>query len=290
MLSNQEETSRVLPLGWIFAILVHNILEVDVHTYAGIVFCDVDGTILPHGERTISSEFFALVEEARQADFLFCISSGRFHEALIPLFSPVSSQVVFSASNGCRVVYQGTELFPNHGITRPLAEQITSSLHAWGATALISTTEAIYLPTFSRNQLKAKSYLAKGYTRFFDTFNEVIGDVLQITAVCDGNVPTVLEQSRKAWDSSFHVVTTGNQMFDICPTSKGTSLKAISEHFSVPLAHTYAFGDDENDIPMLEASGKGYIMGSAHQGVKDRDFEHCHDLVGTIRKIIEKQR
>lgn len=147
---------------------MNNILEVDVHTYAGIVFCDVDGTILPHGERIVSSEFFAVVEEARQADFLVCISSGRFHKALIPpLFSPVSSRVVFSASNGCRVLYQGTELFPNHGIARPLAEVITSSLHAWGATALISTTDAICLPTSSREQLKAKSYLAKGYTNFF---------------------------------------------------------------------------------------------------------------------------
>jgi hypothetical protein len=84
------------------------------------------------------------------------------------------------------------------------------------------------------------------------------------------------------------VVTTGKEMFDICPTSKGISLRAISEHFSVPIAHTYAFGDDENDIPMLEAAGKGYIMGNAHQGVKDREFEHCYDLIGTIRKILAK--
>ncbi len=267
---------------------MHNILEVDVHTYAGIVFCDVDGTILPHGERTVSSDFFALVEEARQADYLVCISSGRFHEALLPLFSPVSSKVVFSASNGCRVLYQGRELFPNQGIDYSLAEQITSSLHDWGATALISTTDAICLPTVAREQLKAKSYLAKGYTRFFDTFSEVPGDVLQITAVCDGNLSTVLARSREAWGSAFHVVTTGKEMFDICPTSKGISLRAISEHFSVPIAHTYAFGDDENDIPMLEAAGKGFIMGNAHQGVKDREFEHCHDLIGTIREILAK--
>jgi hypothetical protein len=268
---------------------MHNILEVDVHTYAGIVFCDVDGTILPHGERTVSSEFFALVEEARQADFLICISSGRFHEALLPLFSPVSSKVVFSASNGCRVLYQGRELFPDHGIEYSMAEQITSSLHAWGATALVSTTEAIYLPTIAREQLKAKSYLAKGYTRFFDTFSEISGDVMQITAVCEGNLPAILAKSRKVWGSAFHVVTTGKEMFDICPTSKGISLRAISEHFSVPIAHTYAFGDDENDIPMLEAAGKGYIMGNAHQGVKGREFEHCHDLIGTIREILAKQ-
>lgn len=267
---------------------MHNILEVDVHTYAGIIFCDVDGTILPHGEKTVSSDFFALVEEAMQADFLFCISSGRFHEALLPLFSPVSSKVVFSASNGCRVLYQGRELFPNHGIDHSLAEQITTSLHAWGATALISTTDAICLPTVAREQLKAKSYLAKGYTRFFDAFSEIPGDVLQITAVCDGNMPAILAKSREAWGSTFHVVTTGKEMFDICPTSKGISLRAISEHFSVPIAHTYAFGDDENDIPMLEAAGKGYIMGNAHQGVKDREFEHCHDLIGTIRKILAK--
>lgn len=260
-----------------------------MHAYAGMFFCDVDGTILPHGEKTVSPAFFTLVEEARRADFLFCISSGRFHEALVPLFAPVASQVVFSASNGCRVLYREEELFPNHGISRSFAKEIVSALHRWGATALISTTDAIYLPTFAREQLKAKRYLAQDHTRFFDSFSVVSGEVLQITAVCeDDNLQHVLTKSRAAWGSSFQVVTTGKEMFDICPTSKGDSLRAISGHFAVPRVHTYAFGDDENDIPMLEAAGKGYVMGTAHQGVKSREFEHCDDLIYTIRNIIKQ--
>ncbi|MGH0053115.1 MAG: HAD-IIB family hydrolase [Sphaerochaetaceae bacterium] len=289
MLSNQEETFLTLFQMWISAILGNTIVEVAVHTYTGMFFCDVDGTILPHGEHSVSPAFFSLVEEAQEANFLFCISSGRFHESLIPLFAPVASHVVFSSSNGCRVLYQGAELFPNRGISRALAEEITATLHAWGATSLISTTEAICLPSFAREQMEARIYLADGYARFFNDFCEVPGEVLQITAVCDDHLQSILGKSRKAWASRFHVVTTGSHIFDICPTSKGESLKSISTHFSVPLAQTYAFGDDENDIPMLESAGKGYVMGSAHPGMRSREFEHCHDLVGTIRGIVSPQ-
>jgi len=259
-----------------------------VKSYRGIFFCDVDGTVLPHGEKNVSPDFFSLVKKAQEKDFLFCISSGRFHEALFPLFAPVADDVIFSASNGCRVLYQGIELFQNHGIPSSLAGEIVTSLHSWGATSLVSTTKAIYLSAFSLDRERLARYLAKDYTKLFSDFSEVQAEVLQITSVCkEDTIQDIIAKSRQAWAPSLHVVNSGNSMFDICPTSKGESLTSISNHFSVPIAHTYAFGDDENDLPMLQAAGKGYVMGTAHHHMKRNEFEHCYDLIGTINGIIE---
>ncbi len=257
-----------------------------MQTPKGMFFCDVDGTILPHGQREVSPRFLSLVREARQAGYLFCISSGRFHRSLLSLFSEISNEVVFSASNGCRVLFQEQDLLPLHTIERPLVEEITASLTAWGAIPLISATDAIYVPGVAWEGKTAQRYLAKPYTFGFAAIDEVKTPVLQITGMCSENKQAILQKARFQWENRYHVVTTGKELFDICPTSKGDSLVAVSKYFGIDREHTYAFGDDENDIPMLQASGKGYVMGTAHEQVKAHPFAHCHDLVGTIETII----
>lgn len=269
-----------------FVILFANWAEVGVSLYAGMFFCDVDGTILPHGQREVSSDFFSLVHEAKKKGYLFCISSGRFHLSLLPLFEQVKDEVVFSASNGCRILYQGQELLPNHTIQTSDARQITNDLLSLGAIPLLSGKKAIHLPFSALEQEKSKGYLSKGFTQTFDDFSDIDDEILQITGVCRQNKAAILNQSRKTWADRYHVVTTGKELFDICPTSKGESLLAISSYFGLSRQNTYAFGDDENDIPMLGAAGKGYLMGTAHETLKAQEFEHCHDVVGTVNAIL----
>ena len=257
-----------------------------VQSYKGMFFCDVDGTILPHGQKEVEERFFTLVDQALSAGFLFCISSGRFDQSLIPLFPNLEDKLVFSASNGCLVRYQGKTLLPTHIIDRSTANKITDSLLFWNVIPLVSTTTAIYLPHAAYDQQKAKNYLAKGYTKLFTDFSQIEGDVLQITAFCEINKEEVLEKARTAWEPKLHVVTTGKTLFDICPTNKGDSLVSIRSHFNIPKERTYAFGDDENDVSMLLAAGTGFIMSTAHQRVKIHGFLECNDIVATIEKFI----
>ena len=258
-----------------------------MQAYKGMFFCDVDGTILPHGQREVSPAFFSLVREAYGKGYLFCISSGRFHRSLLPLFAEVQDLVVFSASNGCKILYRNEPLIPNHGIDASIARTITHTLQSWNAIPLISGDKAMHLPLASQETQRAKGYLAKGYTNWFGSYDEIEDDVLQITAVVLGEKQSLVMQARELWGSSYHVVTTGTDIFDICPTSKGDSLVAVSEYFGIDRGRTYAFGDEENDIPMLRAAGKAYLMGEAHDGVKAHQFELCHDLVETISTLIQ---
>ena len=50
--------------------------------------------------------------------------------------------------------------------------------------------------------------------------------------------------------------------------TKGNALIKLAEHLNIPIEETAAFGDDFNDITMLEAAGVGVAMKNADEAVK----------------------
>ncbi|HOE84869.1 MAG TPA: HAD hydrolase family protein [Sphaerochaeta sp.] len=256
--------------------------------YKGIFFCDVDGTILPHGDEAVSPRILSLVREATDRGYLFCISSGRIISTLAPLFEEVEDLVVLSACNGCMIIHHGTDLIPNHTIEERHLGPLSSSLLRWGAIPLLSATSGLYMPSGLDHSTKSLRYALKDVTRFYREVEEIEGEVLQFTGLCSGNLEAVIDNCRSAWDAFYRITITGEQMFDICPTDKGESLTLVREHFAVERRWTWAFGDNENDIAMLEAAGAGYLMDGAHADLHDGRFVRCTDLVATIKAIMDR--
>ena len=67
------------------------------------------------------------------------------------------------------------------------------------------------------------------------------------------------------------VVRTAPFYLEIIPISinKGKGLSDICDRLEIPLSASAAFGDSENDIPMLKAAGWGVAMGNAEDAVKE---------------------
>ena len=51
--------------------------------------------------------------------------------------------------------------------------------------------------------------------------------------------------------------------------TKGVALKKLAEYLGIPAEQTMAFGDDFNDVTMLQAAGIGVAMGNADDKVKE---------------------
>jgi len=49
---------------------------------------------------------------------------------------------------------------------------------------------------------------------------------------------------------------------------KGSALRLVAERHGIALADTIAFGDSDNDRPMIEAAGVGVVMGNADDSLK----------------------
>lgn len=73
---------------------------------------------------------------------------------------------------------------------------------------------------------------------------------------------------------------------------KGSALRFLSDYLEIPLSCTFAAGDADNDISMLDAAGCGIAMQNATDKVKAHadivtDLNNDHDgLADTLRKLL----
>ncbi len=86
--------------------------------------------------------------------------------------------------------------------------------------------------------------------------------------------PDVVKDMRGKLSADFaekyEVSSSVPQFVDFVPlgTSKAKALAMIGSRYGIPAGEMVAFGDEDNDVPLLEFAGFGVAMGNASAGVK----------------------
>ena len=252
----------------------------------GIFFCDVDGTLLPYGNKKLSDELVELIHQITGEGYLVCISSGRPYLSLLELFQEVKEEVIFSCCNGSALFYQGKPLVDGVFLKRSVIEGVYEDCLARDCLAIIATAGTIYLSPQIDAPSRKKHYENRAYAQYITNLAEVRQDAHQITVCCDGNLDEVLRYFKKTWSGKAHIAVSGNEMFDLSASNKGIALHRVANHFDLPLSRTFAFGDSENDLSMLRLAGKAYVMERSCEALKKEITNHCQDIGETIRSIV----
>jgi Cof subfamily protein (haloacid dehalogenase superfamily) len=68
-----------------------------------------------------------------------------------------------------------------------------------------------------------------------------------------------------------YITKTTDEYLEFMPpqANKGAALRLVAERLGVPIEETVAFGDGNNDIPLLQTAGLGIAVGNAKQSLKD---------------------
>ncbi len=80
-----------------------------------------------------------------------------------------------------------------------------------------------------------------------------------------------MEAYEKDLGEEFDLIThTGDPVFEVVPHgfNKATGIKKVCELMGISLQDTYAFGDSENDLEMIEFVAHGIVMGNGTEAVK----------------------
>lgn len=256
------------------------------------VACDVDGTLLHNREEKISDKLIGQIRELTSYGVLFAVASGRPYSNLRRVFGPVQDDIAYVVENGAMCFYKGKtihkEIFP-HDTAMALLKDI---LAFPGCEILLST------PRINILQPKTEKYFDY-VTKKADYDAEVTEDILSIEeeiikiAVChfDG-VETCDAYFQEKYGKELAVVTSGSIWMDFMTkgTNKGSTLEMLLRKFSIDPKDVIAFGDQFNDVEMLELVGCGYAVENAVPGVKALADKTCRKVEDILEEELLKLR
>lgn len=243
-----------------------------------IVFSDVDGTLLTSDHRVSQNNRLAIIS-LKKSDVPFVIVSARSPAAI----STITDEIAIDGGFGPIVAFsgalicQGDEILVSKGMKKSLCSEIIDFIEESG----FKTAWCIY----SFNQWIVRDKADPRIVREADivkvaavdgTADSVASDVVH-KIMCIDYDPAETDKLEIALREKFtccSVVKSCATQLEIMQhgVNKGDAVQSLCEIFGVDVEDSIAFGDNYNDVRMLESAGVGYIMENAPEELKKLGF------------------
>lgn len=256
-----------------------------------LIASDIDGTLMSYGETSLPPALFSLIRRLRSVGVLFCPASGRQYHSLRQLFAPVSDEVCFLCENGAVVFGPGTEedapVLSKTAMPRQealsLARDIASLPQSF---ALISGQNVSYVCRWPETLLRDVS----GWTgnRFcrIEQIGDIAEDIIKVSACCPDPAAAAAALG-PAWDGAFRMAVAGPIWLDFTLADKGAGLRGLCRSLGIDPEDAMAFGDNWNDVPMLEAAGTSWLMENADPLLRAQFSRRCASVPAVLEELLQ---
>lgn len=242
-----------------------------------LLFSDMDGTLL-NAESQISPAMNAGIDRMSQLGHQLILTSGRPLDSILEVVRATNLDkepgLCIIANNGaCIYDVDKDSYIIEYRLSKTDMRYIISEAkkfgiycHAYTDTHIVSSCESkelafyrqrIHLPYIISEDIV--SSLEKGSYKLLaidlNDKEKLIAFRDHIAPYCEGKIQCVFSNDR---------------FLEIFPihAGKGNALRYLCEYFHVPISHSYAAGDADNDISMIQAAGTGIAMQNATDNVK----------------------
>lgn len=255
-----------------------------------LIASDIDGTLLLEGQHQLNPALFAIIEQLGQRGVRFAAASGRQYTNLRRLFAPVADEIDYICENGSLVISRG-EVIYKQTVERALGRKILKSmLEMDGCEPLLSGVMNCYIQPKDPSYEDHMRHVVGNDVTVVDDLLEVPEAFLKIAAYFPDGV-TKENRLRIAAVAGpvMRPVVSGQAWLDLLPEDcdKGTALAALQQHLQVGKAEKIAFGDNENDMELLQQAGIAYAMRSGNQRLVQQADHITEDVVSELGRLLD---
>jgi len=230
---------------------------------------DIDGTLLQHGAKELKPRLFELIRELRECGICFAAASGRQYHSLYDLFEPVQNEISYIAENGSLCLHEG-KVISKGFIDRELGLRIFKKVREYDiCDCMLSCESKIYTDSKDPEFLSIIRNDLNYDIEVVDDLRNTAEDFLKIAVYDENGTKEIEAYLKEHFAGEIKIVTSGNFWVDfIAPNAnKATGLAAMLSHFGITSQECVAFGDQYNDVEMLQFSGTSYAMSGAAPGI-----------------------
>lgn len=234
-----------------------------------LIATDIDGTLLEDGTLDLNPEYYDVIRELRRRGVLFVAASGRQRSSIEKVFTPVLDDIIFISENGTCIHskdYQYVDQIQPE-VVRAFVEEARSYP---GCEVGVNKDNMGYYENHGIYNHLVNDY---GY------FGKLVDDVSEYAdGVCKISIfhhhdaeKAVGKEFLKRWNRIMHVTISGKMWVDCSnpDVTKGSALKHFQDEYGITPDETLAFGDNINDIEMLQQAHHSFAVANARDEVKE---------------------
>lgn len=258
-----------------------------------LILSDIDGTLLPYGRTKLSSRLFDLIGRLGERGVLFCPASGRQYHSLRTLFAPVADRLAYLCENGAILYGPGTEeeapILAKTPMPRADALALARAvLEVPGCQVLISGANTSYVHRGSPQMERLMRDFTGNRVAVFGEPEEIEEDILKVSAFHPQELGSAERALGPRWGERYHMAVSGPEWLDFMLADKGTGLEQLCGALGVSPGQAAAFGDNYNDLPMLQRVGQAWIMQGAAEELKRRFPRHCASVEDSLQGLLDE--
>ena len=238
-----------------------------------IAFFDVDGTLLPIGEKEPSNKTVYALKELQKNGVILCMATGRG-----VLMMPKLRDICFDAY----ITFNGSYCFTDSEVISKTPIPPADVLQIWKNTQQMKRAMAISNEKYTvanGTDADLETYFSFGGSslvideNFADKCKE---DIYQIMMSCrSSEYETILKGTQGT-----AVTAWWDKAADFIPleSGKGQAVKRVLDYYGFSPQEAIAFGDGSNDIAMFNAVETAVAMGNASDTVKEVADDICQSV------------
>lgn len=244
-----------------------------------LIASDIDGTLIKDSTPDLYPEMADAIHRLAKQGILFCAASGRQYQSIRNVFREAGEDLVFIAENGAQIRYRERDISVTP-MKRKDVEGIVRQLRQYYDTCdiIVSTANGSLVESRNREFIDLITY---GYHNQFRQVKDVLEEDAQIIKIAIYQKESIRKLGEGTlipmWKDRVKVCMAGEDWVDFMDASvdKGNALRFLQNYFGIAKEETMAFGDNNNDIGLMQAAGESYAVENAREEVKAAAKHTC---------------
>ena len=243
--------------------------------YKALLAADMDYTLLAPG-KDIPEGNKEAIRALRDSSVAFTIATGRSSFLVGKFAEDLGIDVPIMTSNGGSLFdASARKQFASVDFEETKIKELLRFLMTRSADATLYSDEGIFFTPASTRRGFVNSYNEGLAPEKQSPMIEIGMDFIEKDNLPKFNKILLISADEEitgalSSDPELEVISSAPNLFDIMRSgvSKGNALLSLADYLGIPADNTFAIGDSDNDISMIESAKYGIAMGNATEGVK----------------------
>ncbi|WP_304341135.1 HAD family hydrolase [Metaclostridioides mangenotii] len=242
-----------------------------------LIVTDMDGTLL-NREQEMTPKNREAIDFALENGVSVALASGRMYDSAKQHIEYLNMDIPIIACNGSLIKLSNGTLIYSNKIDTELCLKAVEVLEKYNVYYQCQHEDLLFC-----KESDNKDSIYYKINEFMKTQTKVVieddlkdsilnNDILKFTIIEENNIsilPVIKEELEKieglkitsSWENNIEIMSEG--------VDKGQAIKMLCEHLNIDRSEIMAFGDNYNDIEMLEYAGLGVAMGNSNDDIKE---------------------